>query len=121
MPTLILPTHALVYALDVNISAPAKVTVSPMSTTEIQVEIPASPLSPGVSLYRASVGVKSCQVPTSGSAPLTCNIGGLPAGALHTVNAVACLVTGDCSSVTSGKGFTLPDGRSIFRLYKLHL
>ncbi len=123
--TLITDVHSLkritsAYALNVNISAPAKVTVTPLSTTEIQVEIAASPLSPGVSLYRASVGEKSCQVPSSDSAPFTCNIGGLPAGTLHTVNAIACLATGECTSVTSGEGFTFPDGRSIFRLYKLH-
>ncbi len=108
------------YALNVNISAPAKVAVTPLSTTEIQVKIASSPLSPNVSLYRASVGGNSCQVPSFGSAPFACNINRLAAGTLHTVNAVACLATGDCSSVTSGEGFTFPDGRSIFHLYTLH-
>ncbi len=103
-----------------NISAPAKVTASPVSTTEILVEVAAPHLSPGVVVYRASVGEKSCQVPSTGSVPFACSIGELPAGKLHAVNAVACLATGACSSVTRGEGFTLPDGRLTFRLCNLN-
>ncbi len=106
--------------MNVNISAPAKLTASPVSTTEILVEVASSPLSPGVTLYSASVGEKSCQVPSTGSVPFVCSIEELPAGKLHVVNAVACLATGACSTVTRGEGFTLPDGRLTFHLYKLN-
>ncbi len=70
----------------------------------------ASPDSPGVTVYRAAVGSKNCDAPATGSAPLTCTIGTLPSGTLYRVVVVACLATGDCSTSTSGQGYTLPDG-----------
>ncbi len=84
--------------------------MAPSSTSEVIVTLTASPDSPGVTVYMASVGTKTCNAPVTGSSPLTCTIGTLSAGTLHVVQVVACLVTGDCSTDTSGQGYTLPDG-----------
>ncbi len=90
--------------------APASVIVTPLSTSKVTVATASSLDSPGVTVYKATVGTKSCDAPATGSAPYTCTIGTLPGGALHAVQVVACLATGDCSSSTSGQGYTLPDG-----------
>ncbi len=72
----------------------------------------ASPDSPGVAVYRVSMDSKFCNVPVTSSSPYGCTIAVLPAGALHTAQAVACLAAGDCSTNTSGQGYTFPDGKS---------
>ncbi len=81
----------------------------------------ASPDSPSVTVYRAVIGLKSCDAPATGSSPFGCNIGPLPGGALHRVQVVACLATGDCSSTTSGEGYTLPDGMAIYFFHSMNL
>ncbi len=98
-----------------HFTAPASVIVTPVSTSVISVAIAASLDSPGVTIYRASVGTKTCNAPVAGSAPFICTIGSLLGGTLHTVQVVACVVTGDCSISTSGFGYTLPDGKCFWR------
>ncbi len=88
--------------------------MTPASSSEVTVAMAASPDSPGVTGYRAAIGLKSCDVRATGSSPFDCDIGPLPGGALHIAQAIACLATGDCSSTTSGEGYTLPDGTTIF-------
>ncbi len=95
-----------------NVLAPAKVTVTPLSTSAVTVATEAAPDSPGVLVYRVSIDSKSCNAPVSGSAPYTCTITTLPGGVLRTAQVVACLGTGDCSTSTSGQGYTFPDGKS---------
>ncbi len=87
--------------------------MTPASSSEVTVSTAASPDSPGVTVYRAVTGLKYCDAPATGSSPFDCNIGPLPGGALHIAQVVACLATGDCSSTTSGEGYTLPDGTTI--------
>ncbi len=78
----------------------------------------ASPDSPGVTLYKVTLRAKTCDAPAIGSAPFTCTIRALSGGVLHRVQVVACLATGDCSTSTSGEGYTLPDSTSVaFCLY----
>ncbi len=84
--------------------------MTPLSTSEVTVATAASLDSPGVTVYKATVGTESCDAPAIGSAPFTCTIATLPGGALHAVQVVACLATGDCSSSTPGQGYTLPEG-----------
>ncbi len=84
--------------------------MTPLSKSEVTVATAASLDSPGVTVYKATVGTKSCDAPATGSAPFTCTIGTLPSGTLHRLQVFACLATGDCSSSTSGQGYTLPDG-----------
>ncbi len=86
----------------------------PASSSEVTVSMAASPDSPGLTVYRAVIGLKSCDVPATGNSSFDCNIGPLPAGTLHRVQVVACLATGDCSSTSSGEGYTLPDGMAIY-------
>ncbi len=74
--------------------------------------VEASPDSPGVTVYRVSMDSKSCNASAAGSPPHTCTIATLSSGALHEVQVLACLATGECSASTSGQGFTLPDGTS---------
>ncbi len=81
-----------------------------LSTTEVRVLLAASPDSPGVAYYRASVGTQTCEVQAMGTPPFVCDINGLPAGSPQTVQAVACLANAECSSPVMGHGFTLPDG-----------
>ncbi len=69
----------------------------------------ASPDSPGVTTYKATVGTKTCDAPATGNPPVTCTIGALLGGVLHRVEVVACLSTGGCSTGASGEGYTLPD------------
>ncbi len=92
--------------------APAGVTVTHVSTSAVSVATEASPDSPGVTVYRVLIETKSCNAPVTGSGPYSCTIAALPAGALHTAQAVACHATGDCSTSTSGQGYTLPDSKS---------
>ncbi len=96
-----------------HFTAPASVIVTPVSTSVVSVAIAASLDSPGVTIYRASVGTKTCNAPVAGGAPFTCAIGTLSGGKLHTVQVVACLATGDCSTETLGHGYTFPDGRLV--------
>ncbi len=84
--------------------------MTPLSTSEVTVATAASPDSPGVTVYKATTGTKSCDAPSTGSAPFTCTIGTLSGGTLYRVEVVACLATGYCSTSTSGQGYTLPDG-----------
>ncbi len=86
--------------------------VDPLSTTEVRALMAASPDSPGVAYYKASVGTQTCEVQAMGTPPFDCIINGLPAGSPHTVQAVACLNNTECSSPTTGQGFTLPEGMS---------
>ncbi len=72
--------------------------------------VEASPDSPGVTVYFASLDSRSCNASAAGSPPHTCTIATLSSGALHEVQVFACLATGECSTSTSGQGFTLPDG-----------
>ncbi len=92
-----------------RIPAPGSVSVSTLSTSEVTVTTTASPDSPGVTVYKATLGAKTCTAPATGSASFTCTIGTLLGGVLHRVQVVACLVTGDCSTSTSGQGYTVPD------------
>ncbi len=77
----------------------------------VTVTVEASPDSPGVTVYKVSVESKSCNAPVTGSAPYSCMIAELHAGALHTAQVVACIATVDCSTSTSGQGYTLPDSK----------
>ncbi len=86
--------------------------MKPVSSTEVAVSTAGSPDSPGAIVYEAAVGLISCDAPATGGAPFTCTIGTLLGGTLYTVQVVACLSTGDCSSTTSGEGYTLPDSTS---------
>ncbi len=88
--------------------------VDPLSTTEVRVLVAASPDSPGVAYYKASVGTQACEVQAMGTPPFACNINRLPAGSPQTVQAVACLANAECSSPVMGHGFTLPDGMYAF-------
>ncbi len=56
-----------------NFVAPASVIVTPLSTSEITVATAASLDSPGVTVYKATVGIKSCDAPATGSAPFLHN------------------------------------------------
>ncbi len=84
-------------------------TITGISTSVVRVEFGPSPGSPGVTVYKASIGLNSCEAAATAS-PLLCSITGLPPGTSQTVSATACLATGSCSSVISGQGFTLPEG-----------
>ncbi len=81
----------------------------------------APPDSPGVTLYKAKLGAKACDAPATDIAPFTCTIRALPGGVLHRVQVVACLATGDCSTSTSGEGYTLPDSTSTSFLHMMQL
>ncbi len=61
-----------------------------------------------IAYYRATTAGQSCKVAADQS-PLRCTINGLSGGAPYTVQAVACLENGDCSSPLFGHAFTLPD------------
>ncbi len=76
--------------------------------------IPA-PDAASVSLYKATAADQSCEAAANQS-PLTCTINNLSGGTAYTVQAVACLLNGDCSPPRYEQGFTLPLVRGIFSL-----
>ncbi len=95
---------------------PANVTVSSESASSLLVTFTPAVHAASVSLYKASAGGYSCEVAANAS-PLSCTIEGLSSSTPYTVQGVACLPSGDCSSPTYGQGFTLPDCAFTFLIY----
>ncbi len=87
---------------------PSNVTVSSESSSSLLVTFTPAAHAASVSLYKASAGGYSCEVAANAS-PLSCTIEGLSSSTPYTVQGVACLPNGDCSSPNYGQGFTLPD------------
>ncbi len=65
-----------------------------------------------IASYKATTAGQSCTVAADQS-PLQCTINGLRGSAVYTVQAVACLPNGDCSSPIFGQAITLLDGALI--------
>ncbi len=64
-----------------------------------------------IASYNATTAGQSCVV-SANKSPLQCTINGLLGSAPYTIQAVACLQSGECSSPIFGQAFTLPDGAS---------
>ncbi len=95
---------------------PSSILVEPASTTSVTVRLGASPNSPGVAFYRVTEkSGKFCQARASAT-PIKCDISSLPAGALQSVEAVACVSREVCGMAIEGSGYTLPESKVIFTL-----
>ncbi len=91
------------------LSAPANLDVMSESPSSLVITFIPAPDAASVSLYKVTAADQSCEVAANQS-PLTCTINNLSGGSAHTVQAVACLLNGDCSSSRYEHGFTLPNG-----------
>ncbi len=71
-----------------------------------------APNSSSVTTYKANTGDRSCEV-AANKLPLSCVLKDLSGGYVYTVQATACLRSGDCSAPTYRQGYTVPDGNLI--------
>ncbi len=77
-----------------------------------------APNSSSVTTYKANTGDSSCEV-AANKLPLSCMLKDLSGGSVYTVQATACLRSGDCSAPAYGHGYTVPDGNIVLELIVL--